>query len=180
MSLRRGFQRVWLSYNNSLAKRPYLVPSLQTSFLLGLGDIIAQNLIEDSSPYEYVRTIRFAGIGLFLGPGLTVWYRVLDKFIGSDKGIKSSLKKVAIDQCVFSPAMMVVFMGTFSALQGASFAQFKDNLEKNYVDILLNNYKVWPAVQILNFSIVPLQFRVLVVQVVALGWNTYLAWKLHN
>ena len=35
--------------------------------------------------------------------------------------------------------------------------------------------RVWTPVQFINFSYVPLQFRVLFANVVALGWNAYLA-----
>jgi protein Mpv17 len=38
------------------------------------------------------------------------------------------------------------------------------------------NLLVWPAVQVVNFSVVPLEHRVLVVNVVALGWNCYLSY----
>ena len=46
-----------------------------------------------------------------------------------------------------------------------------------YWEVLKTNWKVWPVVQCLNFSIVPLQYRLLFVNVVALGWNAYLSVK---
>ncbi len=45
----------------------------------------------------------------------------------------------------------------------------KEKLEKSYFAGLKANWLVWPAVQAFNFSIVPLQHRVLVVNVVSLG-----------
>ncbi|KAA8576400.1 hypothetical protein EYC84_006530 [Monilinia fructicola] len=35
---------------------------------------------------------------------------------------------------------------------------------------------IWPAVQAVNFKLVPLEHRVLVVNIVSLGWNCYLSY----
>jgi hypothetical protein len=43
--------------------------------------------------------------------------------------------------------------------------------------ILLTQYKVWPAVNWINFTYVPEPLRVLVSGVVALFWNIYLTAK---
>jgi protein Mpv17 len=45
----------------------------------------------------------------------------------------------------------------------------KKKLEKSYFPGLKANYALWPAVQAINFKFVPLEHRVLVVNIVALG-----------
>jgi Mpv17 / PMP22 family len=45
----------------------------------------------------------------------------------------------------------------------------REKLEKSYFAGLKANWVLWPAVQAINFSIVPLQYRVLVVNIVSLG-----------
>ena len=51
----------------------------------------------------------------------------------------------------------------------------KDKLESTYATALTKNWMVWPFVQAINFKLVPLHHRVLVVNVVSLGWNCYLS-----
>jgi hypothetical protein len=51
-----------------------------------------------------------------------------------------------------------------------------ERLRSTFYMALSRNWMVWPAVQVVNFSVVPLQHRVLVVNVVALGWNCYLSY----
>jgi len=51
----------------------------------------------------------------------------------------------------------------------------KAKLESTYGTAITKNWMLWPWVQIVNFWAVPLQYRVLVVNVVSLGWNCYLS-----
>lgn len=87
------------------------------------------------------------------------------------------MKKVAIDQSTFAPCLMATLITSINILEGNSFQYSIEQLKLKYVDVMLTNYKIWPAVQLCNFYFVPLKHQVLVVQSVALFWNAYLSWK---
>ncbi|KAF2879609.1 hypothetical protein ILUMI_26560 [Ignelater luminosus] len=167
-------------YENALRRYPLLTSSIQTSMLMATGDIISQTVIEETSlkKVNLKRTAQFASVGLFLaGPALTTWYRVLAKTFG-DKGHTSVvLKKVALDQFVFAPAFIGVFLTALGVVQGKDPQVTVAEVKKNYLDVVISNYKLWPWVQLGNFYLVPLRYQVLVVQLVAILWNTYLSWK---
>lgn len=109
---------------------------------------------------------------------LRTWYGILNKYIGS-QGKAVAIKKVIVDQLLFAPTFLGIFISTLGALEGKKFENIKSDLTKNYPDILKANYSIWPAVQIVNFYVVPLKYQVLCVQSVALFWNTYVSWKTH-
>ena len=52
----------------------------------------------------------------------------------------------------------------------------RDKLKSTYSTALAKNWMVWPLVQTINFKYVPLDHRVLVVNIVSLGWNCYLSY----
>ena len=58
-------------------------------------------------------------------------------------------------------------------LEGSSPAE---KLNHSYFAALKMNYLIWPAVQLVNFRFVPLQHRLMFVNVIAIGWNSYLSW----
>jgi len=166
-------------YRNAMAKYPTLISSVQAGALMGAGDAVSQVLIEKRSlkEYEFSRSLRFASLGLFLvGPTLRVWYGVLDRRIGS-VGRFAALRKVAVDQLAFNPCFTAVFLTVNGLTQGLELQKVRDNIQRDYVDIMLAAWSVWPAVQVVNFTWVPLRHQVLTVQTFALFWNTYLAWK---
>lgn len=110
------------------------------------------------------------------GPALRFWYGILNKHIGST-GKTVALKKVFVDQFVFAPTFIIFILGAVGTMQGKSFEVVKKEVSGNYLDVLKANYLIWPWVQIVNFYFVPLHHQVLLVQSVALFWNTYLSWK---
>ena len=48
----------------------------------------------------------------------------------------------------------------------------KEKLNSTYFEALKKNWMLWPAVQAINFKFVPLEHRVLVVNIVSLGKRT--------
>ena len=82
------------------------------------------------------------------------------------------LARVACDQFLFAPFNMTLFLSTMAYLEGSS---VRDRLSQAYVPGLTKNFMVWPWVQFVNFKYVPADLRVLVVNVISLGWNCYLS-----
>merc|ERR1719228_656689 len=53
----------------------------------------------------------------------------------------------------------------------------KEILSRDYFQLLLANYQLWPLAMTLNFYLMPLRHQVLFTNSVSLAWNTYLSWK---
>ncbi|KAK2588851.1 hypothetical protein KPH14_001720 [Odynerus spinipes] len=166
-------------YQKLLHKYPVGSQAVQAGVLMALGDQIAQNVVERRKfgNLDFIRTSQFASIGFFIGgPATRTWYGILDKYIGSKGGIVV-VKKVLCDQLLFAPTFLSVLLVSIGTLQGNTIDNLKLKLKNDYFEILTNNYKLWPMVQLVNFYFVPLQYQVLVVQSVALLWNTYISYR---
>lgn len=65
-----------------------------------------------------------------------------------------------------------MFLSSMAVLEGTPVS---DKLDKNYTNALTTNWLVWPFAQAINFKMVPLEHRVLFVNVISIGWNCYLS-----
>ncbi|XP_039745403.1 protein Mpv17 [Pararge aegeria] len=179
MAKARGIFQI---YKKVLARRPYLVQAIQTGALMGAGDIISQTLIEKKSiaAVDFKRTLQFSSIGFFVGgPALRVWYGLLNKHVGAS-GKTVAMKKVFVDQFIFAPTFLFFILVAVGTMQGKPWDSIRRDISYNYLDVLKTNYYIWPWVQLVNFYYIPLQYQVLLVQFVALFWNTYLSWKTNS
>lgn len=110
--------------------------------------------------------------GAIFGPAAATWYGILQRHVVLSTPRKTMLARVAVDQGVFAPVFIGVFLSSMAVLEGGS---PKEKLEKNYTNALTANYMLWPAAQMVNFSVVPLEHRVLFVNLLSIGWNSYLS-----
>lgn len=67
---------------------------------------------------------------------------------------------------------MAFFLSVMAILEGND---VREKLDKNYVTGVKANWMLWPIVQAVNFKFVPLEHRVLVVNVISVGWNCFLS-----
>lgn len=99
------------------------------------------------------------------------WYRFLERFVRiPGRPNAQILARVATDQLVFTPLNMLFFFSTLSVLEGGD---PMDKLRATYWTGLRTNWMFWPGVQLINFKLVPLDHRLLVVNVVSLGKSLF-------
>ncbi|XP_046393885.1 protein Mpv17-like [Ischnura elegans] len=181
-------RRVLAAYLRLLENHPWKVQSIQTGILMSAGDVISQTVVEKKkfSEMDPVRVARFGALGVvFMGPALWAWYQTLHRFVGPGGGgakarMVLGLKKVFWDQVVLAPPFYAVFIVVNGAVQQQDWQSIRNSMDSSFKDIMINNWKLWPAVQFVNFSFVPLKFQVLFEQSFCLIWNTYLAWKINR
>ncbi|KAM4680468.1 mitochondrial inner membrane protein Mpv17 isoform 3-T3 [Amazona ochrocephala] len=170
---------LWRGCGRLLARRPGAAQALTAGALMGAGDVIAQQLVEQRGlqGHHGPRTLKMMAIGFcFVGPVVGGWYKILDQLIpGTTKVV--AVKKMVLDQGGFAPCFLGCFLAITGAMNGLSVEENWSKIQQDYTDALLTNYCIWPPVQIANFYFVPLKHRLAVVQCVAIVWNCYLSWK---
>lgn len=165
----------WSRYQNQLKTNPLQTKALTSALIAGISDIIAQLLL--TGEYQSIaRTCKVAMFGFcWSGPATHYWQDFLQRAFQGKNDILTVIKKVFIDQLSFGPLMNVAFMAFVTlALEGRDFNTLAAKIVRDYPLVQLNGWKVWPLAALINYRFVPLQFRVLFVNLVALGWSTFL------
>ncbi|PIK51393.1 hypothetical protein BSL78_11715 [Apostichopus japonicus] len=172
----------WRSYQRFLVTHPIKAQGLTAGVLIGIGDILAQQVVEKKGikGHDFARTSRQALFGaFFVGPAMISWYKVLDRlYKGSGKLVP--MCKVITDQAVFAPVLITCFMSFVAWGNGRTGSQIKSQLKADFLPTLFTSYMIYPAVQVVNFYVLPVDYRPVLINVVSIFWNTYLCWKSNN
>ncbi|KAI9376463.1 integral membrane protein, Mpv17/PMP22 family [Aspergillus egyptiacus] len=162
-------------YQAKLAKQPMLTASVTSAVLFGSGDVLAQQLVDRRGfeKHDMARTGRmvFYG-GAVFGPVATMWFGFLQRNIVLKNAKATIAARVVADQAFFAPTHLTFFLTSMALMEGTDPIR---KLKTSFIPGYKANLTVWPFVQGVNFAFVPLEFRVLVVNVISLGWNCLLS-----
>ncbi|KAL3678257.1 hypothetical protein R1sor_021213 [Riccia sorocarpa] len=169
----------WLWYMGCLDSNPILTKAITSAFLTLFGDVFCQFVVENADKLDIKRTCIMTLLGFALtGPTLHFWYLTLHKVVtvGGTAGVGVRL---ALDQFVFSPIFIAVFISSLMTLEGKS-SQIVAKLKQDLWPACLANWKLWIPAQAINFMLVPQKLQVGFANIVALAWNTYMSYQSHK
>ena len=146
-------------------------------------------LIPDSRrlppPFDFERLTRFMAYGFLMAPVQHKWFGFLSRTfpITKSAAFMPAMKRVAFDQFLFAPigelhistrslcrdahqniansvSGLACFFTFMTVAEGGGKRAVVRKFQDVYVPALKANYIVWPAVQILNFRVMPIQFQI--------------------
>ncbi|KAM9054125.1 mitochondrial inner membrane protein Mpv17 isoform 1-T2 [Megaptera novaeangliae] len=135
---------LWRAYQRALTAHPWKVQVLTAGSLMGLGDVISQQLVERRGlqAHKTGRTLTMVSLGCgFVGPVVGGWYKVLDRLIPGTTRV-DALKKMLLDQGGFAPCFLGCFLSLVGTLNGLSAQDNWAKLQQDYPDALITNYYV--------------------------------------
>jgi hypothetical protein len=142
-----------------------------------------RDLIPDSKllppPFDFERLTRFMSYGFLMAPIQHKWFGFLTRTFPITKtaAMVPALKRMALDQLMFAPvgmsnpglaqeSLLMILSGlacffTFMTVaEGGGKRAVARKFQDIYIPSLKANYLVWPAVQIINFRVVPIQLQI--------------------
>ncbi|UNI22451.1 hypothetical protein JDV02_008340 [Purpureocillium takamizusanense] len=88
--------------------------------------------------------------------------------------VANTVAKFFLDQTFGAVVNTILFICLMEYMKTNSFASARSNLGQNFLPMLLSGYKLWPFVCLLNLTVVPFEYRVLVGSAVGLAWGVYI------
>lgn len=113
-------------------------------------------------PFDFERLTRFMAYGFLMAPIQHRWYAFLSATfpVSKSAAFVPALKRVAFDQFIFAPISLTGFFTFMTIAEGGGKRAVSRKLQEAFVPALKANFMVWPAVQIINFRLVPVQFQI--------------------
>ncbi|KAM0697079.1 hypothetical protein Q7P36_003150 [Cladosporium allicinum] len=130
-------------------------------------------------PFDFERMVRFMAYPCIMAPVQLRWFAFLNSTfpigIAGASNTFAALKRVAFDQFIFAPIGLACFFTFMTVCEGGGKRAIKHKFQDVYVPALKANFIVWPAVQMLNFRVMPIQFQIPFVSTVGIAWTAYLS-----
>lgn len=181
----------WAWYKSMLVTKPLITKSLTSSGIMSISDIMCQEVVAKATPVEdrpskldKTRVLHVAITGaIWSGPITHYWYIILEKMYAViakaaniNKPAIGLVIKLILDSIIFSSVTITGYFTLRSILEGTGLKGAKEKVSTRFLTTLFGAWKFWPMANAVNFWFVPMQFRVLYMNVLSLFWTGWLTY----
>ncbi|RAH42195.1 Mpv17/PMP22 family protein [Aspergillus brunneoviolaceus CBS 621.78] len=181
-----------------MALPPIAKATLQAAVINAGSNVLAQAIgaYKDKRPFELdsQALLQFTTSAFILSPLTFLWLEGLEaKFPGqkvvqapkpktegaagaqTKLNVTNTVLKIVIDQVVGGAWNTVAFITTMGLLRGQDWETITLQIQNDFWPILVAGFKLWPFVSVLNFTVVPVDRRLLVGSLFGVIWAVYLS-----
>jgi protein Mpv17 len=177
------FRSLFGVYSDVLLRHPVFVKAVTSALAYLMGDMIAQVLKKDKSERRIDSTRMLVSClagGLGHGPLSHMWYKFSEAIFTealhwSQKNWWVVLVKVLLDQTIWCPLWKNLYFIMIGLLNLEPPAKVWLDCRRMTMPYIRWRFRLWPFVNVINYRFVPLQHRLLFVDVVEVVWVTVLA-----
>ena len=168
--------------------KPMLANSATGFVTFTIGDVLSQSVTQNkvngyvcTDRIDIMRSFRTGCLGVFMnGVTLHYWYRALDRMFGvSMKSKKNVIMKCVADQLVYAPFSIIAFFSYAAGNKGGSVSDIKTRFAEKFEESFLNTWgadcSVWPLINLVSFSLIPVHVRPTFIGFAQVGWQSYLS-----
>lgn len=184
------FKHILERYNAALMKRPLVVKASAAAVIFFVSDSATQQITDPGKAWDSARSGSGAAFGVVATGWLHYWWGFLEVFVGkrlpvTTHRLSNTLTKVFLDQAIGAPLYIYSYFVITNFIQdwkkseettsSELLSKTCDRATEMLPPTMLRHWTLWPAVHTVNFYYMPLHHRVLVQNLVLVGWSGYLS-----
>ena len=130
---------------------------------------------KEHNPFDFTRFSKFTIFNfLYVGPAQFIIFDKIFPILAPEKNFKGILKKFLFTSCFTGPLGLAFFFFTVSYMESRIYEHAFQEMKAKFVPTFLVAVKVWPFIQLFNFTFIPTHFQVFFINFVSVFWNAYL------
>lgn len=171
----------WNSYESVLHAAPVSTKAVTSATVYSIGDIIAQTTEgKNVNSFDRMRIMRSLIAGLIgHGPLSHVWYDWSEEFFTNVLHLTDQwwafFPKVAIDQLTWGPFWNNCYILLLGVMQFRDPKLILKEMKETTVPLIVSGLKLWPLAHSITYGVIPVENRLLWVDLVEIVWVTILA-----
>lgn len=171
----------WNSYSAVLDASPVQTKALTSATVYTIGDLIAQRAEGlTMGEIDRTRTLRSLLAGLLAhGPMSHVWYSVSENLFENVLHLPTNFfgtaVKVAIDQSFWGPLWNNTYILLLGLMKFDNFENIFSEMKRTTIPLIVSGLKLWPLAHCVTYGLIPLENRLLWVDMVEIIWVVILA-----
>lgn len=170
----------WLTYNEILDREPVFTKAVTSATVYTIGDVLSQRTEgRDVGEIDRWRVTRSMLAGLIAhGPLSHVWYNLSENLFENVlhwTAWWSFFPKVVLDQTTWGPFWNNTYILLLGLMQRASLQSIWSDVQRTTIPLIVSGLKLWPLAHCVTYGLIPVENRLLWVDLVEIIWVVILS-----